>query len=297
MADAPQLPGFVFAGFPRTGSQFIQKCLQTHPEIDYRAKPRFFNVDKSYFRGPDYYRSLLAYGATDKLLGEGDEHYLSKEARFADPLVITERIHDLVPEAKILICIRSQVDFLLSGFRLWKRSGLTASFSCFMQGWPEQGVAFAEIADFYPYVAKYVSLFGEENVKVLLHEDLVDDQGAFLTSIFTFLGVSADCVSQVLAQVTYRDVNPAPSRTLSRVLDLTNTVRMKNPGLFRWIFPVRLYKVLTAIEYRLLGSSAHDFRSVLSAEEIEMIRQRYAPGNIELSQLLGSDLKTKGYPV
>lgn len=292
------LPAFVFAGFPRTGSQFIQKCFQLHPEIDYTAKPRFFNDDESYSRGTGYYRSLFSHCSGDKLIGEGDEHYLSKETRFADPMAIAERIHSVLPHATIIICIRNQVDFLLSGFRYWKRSGISASFFSFMQGWPDEGIAFAEIAHFHPYLARYISLFGRKRVKVVFHEDLADGDQGFLEDLFSSLGVSPTCSAEILGGLsTYHDVNPAPSRMLSRLLDLTNALRMKNPGALRWVFPIRLYRSLATLEYKLFGSSARDFRAALSAQETEMIRRRYSEGNIELSSLLDVDLKAKGYPV
>ena len=292
------LPKFVFAGFPRTGSQFVQKCLQLHPEIDYCVKPRFFNDDESYARGLDYYQSMFSDYSVDKVIGEGDEHYLSKEARFADPLAIAERIHAVLPHAKIVICIRNQIDFLLSGFRYWKRSGISAPFSSFMRGWPEEGVAFAKIADFCPYVVKYIALFGKENVKIMFHEDLADSDHAFLEDLFSFLGVAPSAAAKILGKLSaYHDVNPAPSRTLSRLFDLANALRMKNPGALRWVFPIRLYRSLSTLEYKLFGSSARDFRALLSAQETEMIRRRYSEGNIELSSLLDVDLKAKGYPV
>lgn len=288
----------MFAGFPRTGSQFIQKCLRLHPEIEYVVKPRFFNDDESYSRGPSYYRSLFSHCSVDKLIGEGDEHYLSGEARFADPLAIADRIHYVLPHARILICIRNQVDFLLSGFRYWKRSGISASFAAFMEGWPEDGIAFAQMADFYPYVLRYTSLFGKDNVKVLCHEDLVRSGCDFLEDVFSYLGVSPTCATGILGQLsTYRDVNPAPSRTLSRLFDLANALRMKNPGMWRWVFPIRLYRSLAAMEYRLFGSAAQDFRATLSAEEMAMIHRRYGQSNAGLASLLGVDLQSKGYPL
>ena len=293
-----RLPGFVFAGFPRTGSQFIQRALQLHPEIDYRPKPRYFNVDANFARGEGYYASLFSDCARGKLIGEGDEHYLSKEPRFADPMAIAGRVHALLPHAKILICIRDQVDFLLSGFRLWKRSGLSAPFPSYMAGWPEDGVAFAQIADFCPYIARYISLFGRDRVKVVLHEDLVADESAFLRSIYSFLDVSTAPTVEILRQMSvYRDVNPAPSRFLSRVFDVTNSIRMKSPRVYRWVFPIRLYRMLAALEYRLFGSSADSYRATLSAAEVAEIHRRYGPGNVELGRLLDVDLGSRGYPV
>ena len=290
-----RLPGFVFAGFPRTGSQFIQRALQLHPEID---KPRYFNRDADFARGADYYASLFSDCGSGKLIGEGDEHYLSKEPRFADPIAIAERIHTHLPQAKILICIRNQVDFLLSGFRMWKRSGLGAPFASYMAGWPEDGVAFAQIADFCPYIAKHISLFSRDRVKVVLHEDLAADESVFLSSIYTFLDVSTAPTAGILSQMTaYGDVNPAPSRYLSRILDVTNSIRMKSPGVFRWVFPIRLYRLLAALEYRLFGPSADSYRTTLSDAQIEEIRRRYGPGNVELGRLLGIDLGSRGYPV
>jgi hypothetical protein len=292
------LPGFIFSGFPRTGSQFTQQCLQLHPEIDYLSKPRFFNDDESYAKGMSHYASLLSGCSEEKLIGEGDEHYLSWEPRFAEPMVIAERVHAVLPQAKILICIRNQVDFLLSGFRLWKRSGISAPFASYMKGWPEDGVAFARIADFYPFVSKYISLFGDENVKVLLYEDLATDEASFLQDIFSFLGVSTAFTNEILGQLTaYHHVNPAPSRKLSRVFDFTNSIRMKNPRAFRWIFPIRLYRWLASVDYKLFGSGADGFRATLSVEEIEEINQRYGPGNQKLSRLLDIDLEARGYPV
>ena len=296
--DTSKLPQFVFAGFPRTGSQFTMRCLRLHPEIDFVPKPRFFVVDANYAKGPAHYGGLFARCSEARLIGEGDEHYLSGEPRFADPFVVAERIHAVVPDARILITIRNQVDFLLSGFRYWKRSGLSAPFSDFMNGWPEDGVAFARIADFHPFVLRYVTLFGPDRVHVQLHEDLARDVRSFLGGMYSFLGVSTECIDEVTAQISaYTDVNPAPSRVLSRLLDLANSIRMRNPRRYRWIFPVRLYRLLATTEYRLFGSSASGYRQTLSEDETQAIRARYGQGNRQLSRLLGMDLEAAGYPV
>lgn len=297
-----RLPDFIFPGFPRTGSQFIQRNLQRHPEIAYVFKPRFFNLDEAYAQGPAHYRRLLEARAEKAdaglLFGEGDEHYLSGEGRFASPSVIAERMHAVLPGARILICIRNQYDFLLSGFRYWKRCGISAPFDDFMAGWPEGGIPFAEIADFHPILQEYVTLFGRDRVGVFLHEDLADDETAFLASIMRFLDVSTDCVGELLAEATpYKYINPAPSRRLGRIFDAANALRMRNPQVWRWVFPVRLYRSLTALEYRLFGPSAEGYRATLTEAENEAIRQRYAPGNRELAQLLGIDLAGRGYPV
>jgi hypothetical protein len=167
-----------------------------------------------------------------------------------------------------------------------------------MAGWPADGVAFAQIADFCPYVARHISLFGRDRVKVVLHEDLVADESAFLRNIYKFLDVSTAPTPEILGQMTtYRDVNPAPSRLLSRIFDVTNSIRMKRPSVFRWVFPIRLYRSLAALEYRLFGPSADSYRTTLSDAEVEEIRRRYGPGNVELSRLLGIDLGSRGYPV
>lgn len=274
------------------------KCLHLHPQVYFKAKPRFFNFDEEYAKGTAYYAGFFEDAASQQVVGEGDEHYLSGEARFATPSVIAQRIHDVVPEARILICIRNQVDFLLSGYRYWKRSGITASFDEFMDGWPKEGVAFAAIADFQPLIQQYIELFGADQVHVVLHEEFSADNAAFLRDLFSWLQVDTEPVADILSQTSvYTDVNPSPSSWLARALGVANSYRMRNPGLYRWIFPVRAYRAITVLEYRLFGSRAQESRRLLTDEQRQAIATRYAPGNRRLSELLGIDLGAHGYPV
>lgn len=211
-------PHFVHIGFPKTASTWLQEVFGRHPEICFLYKPKFFHWDDCFLRGKEFYQSLFQPKAGNKILLDSDEVY-SVGRHFAsfgwdcrceselgnkfilpsDNSLIAHRIHDTVPEAKILMVIRNQVDWLASVYKHCIRKKEFRSFRKFLNSpnAPHFGKEYASAGFYSSAIELYFKLFGKENVLVLFYEELLSNSAGFLDKISDFFGISKFDYNQI----------------------------------------------------------------------------------------------------
>src|SRR5689334_19990288 len=124
------LPDFLIAGVPKAGTSALHAALVAHPQLFLPAvkEPKFFLTDgppprvggpgdrqtyqEHVWRRSDY-EALFAPARPDAVKGEATPFYLHD-------LASHERIHKLVPYAKIILVLRDPVDRAHSNWsHLW----------------------------------------------------------------------------------------------------------------------------------------------------------------------------------
>src|ERR1043166_6011740 len=102
------LPNYIGIGVPKAGTTWLAKCLGDHPEVFMAAVKE---VD--FFKYPDFtekiplYASHFAGSEGCKAIGEFTVRY------FALPGV-PQRVRQLLPNARLLLCLRNPVDQVVS---------------------------------------------------------------------------------------------------------------------------------------------------------------------------------------
>jgi hypothetical protein len=98
------LPNFFIIGAPKCGTTSVCKLLSKHPDIFMCSpkEPRFFSHDDIFARGLAWYESLFELARGKKAIGEGSTSYAtsSRDQKSA------ERIAEVVPEARLVYCVR-----------------------------------------------------------------------------------------------------------------------------------------------------------------------------------------------
>ena len=102
------LPDFLIIGAQKCGTTTLRNNLEQHPGVYMASKEEppflelhYFNVEKNWSRGLDWYRSHFP---NPKLLqGEKTPAYLSD-------LGAQKRMHAIVPEARLIVMLRNPVD-------------------------------------------------------------------------------------------------------------------------------------------------------------------------------------------
>jgi hypothetical protein len=181
-----RLPDFLIVGATKTGTTSLDFYLSLHPDIHMARpkEPRFF-IDAPepvgrWHRGLDWYRSLLA---SDKsVCGEASPTY----ATWPYHKGIFERIHTVVPSAKILFIVRERFARLRSSYLMSVRyRGNEESFMEFLQN-----KKWALDASMYgAQIQNILSIFPLRQILVLEAEELQDHREATLRSVFKFLAV------------------------------------------------------------------------------------------------------------
>lgn len=188
----------IHIGYHKTGTSWMQekffceknnfKKMMTHVEVDrYINKVRIFNLDPSIVRGIVCEREEVGFTGV-----------ISSEILSGSPLngglqsyENALKLKSIFPDAKILITIRNQNDFLKSIYLQYLKTGGILSVKDFMSyykdspshaGWDLQHILYSGL------VGTYLKLFGDGNVFVCQYESLSDKQ-QFTKKLCSFLSI------------------------------------------------------------------------------------------------------------
>lgn len=205
-------PNFFIIGAARSGTTSLEEYLCQHPDISITTKKEshFFAADDfpPIFKGPGddrlnerlirdeaTYTQLFAAKQGTKAIGETSVFYLCYPNS-------AERIAQAVPDAKIIMVLREPVARAYSAYMFLKRDGReTLDFAEGLKREEERKLwdfepmwRYKELSLYYKQVKHYLEVFGAEQVKVLLYEELYSNPAYVLRDVFAFLGVKEDVV-------------------------------------------------------------------------------------------------------
>jgi hypothetical protein len=268
-------PTFLFVGPDKTGSSWMHFILEAHPECFVPKAKDIYYFDRFYDRGFEWYlKHFDPAPANATAIGELSHDYL-----FSEPAAT--RIRQDLPEVKILICLRNPVDRSLSQYQYMRRGG-------------EVGASFDEAVDRYPkivenslylrWVKLYLDMFGPDQVKILVFDDLMADPVSFGRDMLRFLDVDPDV--DLPFDTVVRQAAMARSARLSRSLkwgaEAARALGVPN-------------LVGRAKSSRLAGLAYRDVREgeavTLSDQQRRSLWERFESELAELSELAGRDLE------
>ena len=152
-------------------------------------EPRFFvDAPEPYGRwqkGVEWYRGLFT---TDhKVRGEASPAYTSWPMR----LGVVERMHAMIPDAKLIYLVRDPMEKLKSDYLMATRRGLTTEkFHDFLKS--PTGERRRHGARYGTQLSQYLERFPREQIAVVESVSLLKDRMGTLERIFCFLGVAPD---------------------------------------------------------------------------------------------------------
>src|SRR5579871_719457 len=213
-----------------------------------------------------------------------------------DTIEIANRLHALLPHARVLICIREQIAMLASQYKHAVRHGSTRTVREYlMTPWVADIPALHEVFLRYRQViAYYQALFGKERVCVKLVEELRDSPEAFYADLYRFLGIepSASIDVHEVHHPGISDLETARRRFLNFFGVEPNALRDPNP--FRDMPNKETLK--QDIERVCAEMSATSVPSI-EAEVRALFQGQFAASNRVISELIGVDLAAFGYEV
>lgn len=200
------LPNFLVIGAAKSGTSSLYMYLKQHPEIYMSPvkEPHFFSFDdeSKMTKGPgdpiheaitnfDDYQAQFDGVTDEKAIGEASTSYLYRPES-------PERIHAMLPDAKLIVILRNPVDRAFSAYMHVVRDkretskdfaeALTKEESRKTAGW-EPIWHFTSVGHYYEQLKRYYDLFPKEQIRVYLYEDLNRDQENLLTDIYQYLDV------------------------------------------------------------------------------------------------------------
>jgi len=221
-------PGLFIVGAPKCGTTAWVKYLGEHPRIAFsRVKePHYFAVDLPGFREVESereYEALFPDAGDGPILGEASVLYLySKTA--------AEEIRKYNPDARILILLRAQEDYLPSWHQqllytfqekiedfgeAWRLSGQRRPESIPATCKEPSLLDYKALGRFHEQVARFLTHFPRSQVRVLRFEEWTRNPRDAYLDVLSFLGLEDD------GRTDFRPVNEAKrhrSDVLGRVL-------------------------------------------------------------------------------
>ena len=215
------IPNLFIVGAPKCGTTAWATYLGEHPQVFFSdpKEPGHFQTDfpgTLHSPGEAEYRALFRDAGAATAIGEGTPRYLFSTVAAAN-------IKAFNPEAKILIFVRDQADYLpsLHNQQLFNGSEVIEDFEIAWRLSPNR-VAPSSAREprfldymaqgrFHEQVMRFVDAFGREQVRVFHFDDWTRDPASIYREILAFLGLDAD------GRTSFAPVNEAARHRLQRL--------------------------------------------------------------------------------
>jgi hypothetical protein len=289
-------PVVVHIGFHKTATTWLQhevfphhphlrSYVEGHPWDDPFLRCIVADSDRRY----DPVRARAEYEAGLARLGElaPDDVIVISAERLSghaasggyDTVRIARRLHETLPEARILMVVRSQIDMIESEYRQLVGEGHRGRLASLWTSGAWKRVQFdLEHYEYDALVREYHRLYGAEHVAVFTYELLAADREGFLDRLADFFGVDPF----KLDQVSTRDVHPGlPNRGIG-TLRLLNHFRRTELNPFPTVDLGVWWRGPIVAIARLFPKRAH----LISRAKRGELAQRYEEPNQRLAALL-----------
>jgi hypothetical protein len=277
----------IHIGYPKAASTFIERYLETHPEVTtYHNRLQYLlshppddnsavvmeesHPDKIHFcrresaaesicligEAKNWERNLYVPGAWDSV----------KNDVAVDPGEAASRLHRVYPDAKIVLLIREQAEWLESTYR-YVMSRLPAtqrSFSDYCT--TPNGIVFLQAGHFDRTIRAYIDVFGSQRICVLRFEDIVNAPKRFAAQLCAFIGISERPIPRRRENETHAQI-----ARIQRIFPIVERLPQK--------VRTKLRKQAT----RLLPGGRG---SVLASRDIRILRSTYVLSNQRTEKLI-----------
>jgi hypothetical protein len=291
-----RIPNLFIVGAPKCGTTAWFEYLSSHPDIFFPSTKEdcFFAHDLPKFRfsrSEAEYLKLFAESGAARIVGEASAMYLFSETA-------AKAINDYNPNAKILIFLRDQEEFLpslhnqflrefseeIEDFEtVWKLSGRRPRETIPATCLEPRTLDYAAMGRFAEQVKRYLDLFSSDQVRVIRFRDWTANPRAAYLETLEFLGLEDDERTQfpkVNRGTTYR------SRGLVRFILYPPLLARKVARLIKRMAGLEGRNIYPAVHKTVGLLSAPGYRNQISQELREEIRRYYEDDNRRLEDLL-----------
>lgn len=178
---------FFIVGAMKSGTSSLRDLLKAHPSIDiYRGEIHFFDNDKLYDRGNDWYHAHFTASGPDILYGDKSPSY-SLDRRAAG------RIQRYNPNAKIVWILRNPVKRTISNyFHALKRKPDSLDIEQAIERADELEAvnsphAYIYRSQYEKHLGRYLETFGAEQNFILILEEVLKDPLTHMESLLAWL--------------------------------------------------------------------------------------------------------------
>lgn len=293
-------PNFLIIGAGKSGTTSLGRYLSRHPDVFMpsaeepkyfafrQTKPNFCSPDaaailkSAHYQPKDYYKLFTSWQA-EKVGGEKSAYYLSAPKA-------AKAIHEEIPDAKLIVIFRNPADRAFSHFNHNLRSlreplhdfraALAAERERTKLGW-SYNFWYRERGRYAKQLKRYLDLFNEQQLLILLYDDLVVDTAAVMRRVCQFLGIDEHQDLQVNIRHNVSEGVPK-----NPYLHLALTKNSLAKTLFKSVTSISLQNKIWWLLYRRNLDPLPTFDPELRQE----LLMEFRPEILELEQLIKRDL-------
>ena len=181
------LPNLIVIGAPKAGTTSLHSYLTQHPQVGMAALKEL-----SYFWREDWREQQAWYeaqfefpGRELSVRGESTPFYAAYPFRQNVP----ERMHELVPDVKLIYVVRDPIERLVSHFVQRQGDGGRTTFERFMEEYEQPDNRIVCPSRYWLQIEQFMKVFDRSQLLVVDQHDLKTRRHETLREVFRFIGV------------------------------------------------------------------------------------------------------------
>lgn len=269
-----RVPNFLYIGTSKAGSTWIFKVLSWHPQIYMYGGKNLGFFSTRYDQGWDWYIGNFDAGPEHKVIGEVSHSYLVSEHA-------AERIHQHLPETKLMVCLREPVERTFSDYLDGIKNGkLNGSFEEELERTP----ALIHRSRYATHLARYLEKFDRDQLHICSFDELKTAPDEFAESIFRFLEVDLLHLPPALQGKVLPAGKPRSRALANGAKSLSRVAR--RAGLTSLIGKLKTSRTVRNVLYQPFSDSS---RPTMAAATKARLRELMTEEVQRLDELAGTD--------
>jgi hypothetical protein len=274
-----KLPNFMHIGPGKSGSTWLHEVLVQHSQVYLTDAKDLYFFSRYYQRGLDWYCAQFRDARPEHVVvGEVSPEYLScPEA--------AQRIRDsLGPDVRLAVTLREPADRAFSSYLYLRKHGLARpSFRATAEASPE----LIDEGRYATHLRRYLRCFDAKALHVSVFDDLAADPQAYLDDITDWLGIDRQVVppEELAARLPASTARWLP---LAMLIQRTADWVRRHDGA-DLVGRVKRSAVVQRALYKPLGQE----RPVMSAEDVDFVRQQLEPEITGIEEEFGIPLRER----
>lgn len=180
-------PDFIFVGPGRSASTWLYECLVDHPDVLMTDRKVVNYYDRKYHKGLEWFREAYPERDGEDVVGAVATSYISTPG-------VVERIHDHVPDATLLFCLRNPMDRAYSHWWHLKQGGSFEYDFGDALDIDTPYITYLLPGMYHLHLERYRERFDDKQLEILFFEEIVADDVAFIADVYGRIGVDPQFV-------------------------------------------------------------------------------------------------------
>jgi hypothetical protein len=288
---------FFIVGAQKSATTSIYEYLNS---IDDVAMPivkemQVFTNEKLYENFPKNLKAFYEQDLQNKIVGMADVELLYAYEQSA------ERIYKHNQKAKIIIMLRNPIDRAYSSY-WFSRKNQRENVSSFeeaieleeeriqvLEQNDKLALTYLDVSMYYRQVKKYIDVFGEENVLVLVMEEFIKDKEQKFIKVLDFLHLDKNQFNRNILTKKFNEGGDVKSKSIQKIFITDNILRK----MYFYLFPLSLrMRIRKNVINPLLSKNTKPYKYNKISEETYSKLKKYFNKDIkQLSKLLNKDLE------